>query len=84
MDQLGIGDLLAAAAAGRAARGERVAAPMIDQTNRRQVLALRELGQHLNHAGRRSIRQRLLAREAVWPGGLEQWPAGRRSWAQAN
>jgi len=40
MDQLGIGDPLAAAAAGLAARGERVAAPMIDQTNRGQVLAL--------------------------------------------
>jgi hypothetical protein len=53
---------------------------MIDQTNRRQVLVLRELGTRPIHAGRRSIGPRLLAREAGWPGkpdAIQRRLAGR-------
>jgi catechol 2,3-dioxygenase-like lactoylglutathione lyase family enzyme len=48
-----------------AGRDDRVAALMIDETNRRQVLVLREVGgPHPIHMGRGSIGQRLLAMEA--------------------
>jgi catechol 2,3-dioxygenase-like lactoylglutathione lyase family enzyme len=53
------------------ARGDRVAALMIDETNRRQVLVLRELGPHPNRVGRGSIGPRLLALEASSPGELD-------------
>jgi catechol 2,3-dioxygenase-like lactoylglutathione lyase family enzyme len=55
-----------------AARGDRVAALMIDQADRQQVLVLREIG-GLNPvcAGRGSIGPRLLAPEAGSPGELD-------------
>ena len=54
-------------------RDEGVAALMIDETNRRQVLILRELGPHpALHAGRGSIGPRLLALEA---GSLDELDA---------
>jgi hypothetical protein len=46
-------------------RGDRVAALMIDETDRRQVLVLREVGGPHLHAGRGSIGPRLLALEAA-------------------
>jgi catechol 2,3-dioxygenase-like lactoylglutathione lyase family enzyme len=47
------------------AQGDRVAALMIDETNRRQVLVLREAdGPHPFHMGRGGIGPRLLALEA--------------------
>ncbi len=54
------------------ARQDRVAALMIDETNRRQVLVLREAGgPHHIHMGRGSIGPRLLALEAGSPGELD-------------
>jgi catechol 2,3-dioxygenase-like lactoylglutathione lyase family enzyme len=56
----------------RVARGDRVAALMIDETNRRQVLVLREVGgPYPLHLGRGSIGPRLLALEAGSPGELD-------------
>jgi catechol 2,3-dioxygenase-like lactoylglutathione lyase family enzyme len=50
------------------ARGDRVAALMIDETNRRQVLVLREAGgSHPLHVGRGSIGPRLLALRPARP-----------------
>lgn len=49
------------------ARGDRVAALMIDETSRRQVLVLRELGTHPLHMGRGSIGPRLLDLELARP-----------------
>ena len=54
-----------------AARGDRVAALMIDETSRRQVLVLRELGPQPMHPGRGTIGPRLLALEAGSPGELD-------------
>jgi hypothetical protein len=55
-----------------AALGDRVAALMIDVTNRRQVLVLGEAGgPHPIHVGRGSIRPRLLALETGSPGELD-------------
>jgi hypothetical protein len=58
---------------------------MIDETNRRQVLILREAGgQHPIHVGRGSIGPRLLALEAGSPGELdviEQRLAERQAFA---
>ncbi len=54
------------------ARQDRVAALMIDETNRRQVLVLREAGGlHPTHVGRGGIGPRLLAFEAGSPGELD-------------
>lgn len=53
------------------ARGDRVAALMIDETSRRQVLVLRELGPQPIHLGRGTIGPRLLALEAGSPGELD-------------
>jgi catechol 2,3-dioxygenase-like lactoylglutathione lyase family enzyme len=53
------------------ARDDRVAALMIDETTRQQVLVLRELGPNPIHMGRGSIGPRLLALEADSPGELE-------------
>jgi catechol 2,3-dioxygenase-like lactoylglutathione lyase family enzyme len=53
-------------------REDRVAALMIDETGRRQVLVLREVaGTNSLHLGRGSIGPRLLALEATTPGELE-------------
>jgi Glyoxalase/Bleomycin resistance protein/Dioxygenase superfamily len=52
-------------------RGDRVAALMIDETDRRQVLVLREVGAPHMHPGRGSIGPRMLALEAGSPGELE-------------
>jgi catechol 2,3-dioxygenase-like lactoylglutathione lyase family enzyme len=55
-----------------AARRDRVAALMIDETTRRQVLVLREIGGlQTIHMGRGSIGPRLLALEAGSPGELD-------------
>jgi catechol 2,3-dioxygenase-like lactoylglutathione lyase family enzyme len=55
-----------------AARGDRVAALMIDETTRRQVLMLREIGGlQTIHMGRGSIGPRLLALEAGSPSELD-------------
>lgn len=55
-----------------ASRSDRVAALMIDETNRRQVLVLREAGgPNPIHVGRGSIGPRLLALEAGSPGELD-------------
>jgi catechol 2,3-dioxygenase-like lactoylglutathione lyase family enzyme len=55
-----------------ASRGDRVAALMIDETVRRQVLVLREAGgPQPVHMGRGSIGPRLLALEAGSPGDLD-------------
>jgi catechol 2,3-dioxygenase-like lactoylglutathione lyase family enzyme len=55
-----------------AAAGDRVAALMIDETSRRQVLVLRETGgPHPIRMGRGSIGLRLLALEAGSPGELD-------------
>jgi catechol 2,3-dioxygenase-like lactoylglutathione lyase family enzyme len=54
------------------ARADRVAALMIDETNRRQVLVLREAGgPHPIHMGRGSIGLRLFALEAGSPRELD-------------
>lgn len=54
------------------AREDRVAALMIDETNRRQVVVLREVaGANPVHMGRGSIGLRLLALEADTPDGLD-------------
>jgi catechol 2,3-dioxygenase-like lactoylglutathione lyase family enzyme len=52
-------------------RSDRVAALLIDETDRRQVLILREVGGPYLHAGRGSIGPRLLALEAGSPGELD-------------
>ena len=66
-----------------AARGGRIAAPMIDQTNRRQVLVLRELGPHPIHAGRaasgRGCLPMRLARPASSMRSSSDRPADRHS-----
>jgi len=54
------------------AGGDRVSALMIDETNRRQVLVLREVGgPHPIHMGRGTIGPRLLALEAGSLGELD-------------
>jgi catechol 2,3-dioxygenase-like lactoylglutathione lyase family enzyme len=54
------------------AREDRVAALMIDETSRRQVLVLREVpGANPMHMGRGSIGPRLLALEAGMPAELD-------------
>jgi catechol 2,3-dioxygenase-like lactoylglutathione lyase family enzyme len=54
------------------ARGDRVAALMINETTRQQVLVLREVGgPHAVHPGRGSIGPRLLALEAGSPRELD-------------
>jgi catechol 2,3-dioxygenase-like lactoylglutathione lyase family enzyme len=65
-------------------RSDRVAALMIDETNRRQVLVLREVGGPHLRAGRGSIGPRLLALEAGSLGELdviEQKLAQRRAFS---
>ena len=55
------------------ARSDRVAALMIDETSRRQVLVLREVdGANPVHMGRGSIGPRLIALEASTPDELDQ------------
>jgi len=54
-----------------AAQGDRVAALMINEASRRQVLLLRELGPQPSYPGRGSIGPRLLALEAGSPGELD-------------
>ncbi len=55
-----------------AAREDQVAALMIDETSRRQVLVLREVaGANPVHMGRGSIGPRVLALEAGKPGDLD-------------
>jgi catechol 2,3-dioxygenase-like lactoylglutathione lyase family enzyme len=53
------------------ARGDRVAALMISETPRRQVLVLRELGPQPMRTGRGTIGPRLLGLEAGSPGELD-------------
>ena len=48
----------------QSARGDRVAALMINETDRRQVLVLREVSGHSLHQGRMGIGLRLFALEA--------------------
>ena len=48
----------------QSARGDRVAALMINETDRRQVLVLREVSDHAPHQGRMGIGPRLFALEA--------------------
>jgi catechol-2,3-dioxygenase len=55
-----------------AAQGDRVAALMIEETSRRQVLVLREVaGANPVHMGRGGIGPRVLALEAGTPGELD-------------
>jgi catechol-2,3-dioxygenase len=50
---------------------EEVAALMVYETNRRQVLLLRELQRHSFHAGRRNVGLRMLSFEAGAPSELD-------------